>query len=138
MAKRRRSAGMKNLAVSTATVIAAFGLPAILATSVDLISGRVQDEWTLALGFFEFVIKIAIWGACAIATVVNSETPAIASLLLWSAAASTALCALATLVGLFILVGLFTTFAMCLMLSLPTLALAMVNARAARRRDGAR
>lgn len=124
---------MKTLAVSTATVIAAFGPPAILATSVDLISGRVQDEWILALGFFEFVIKIAIWGACAIAAVVNRETPATASLLLWSAVAATALCALATLAGLFALVGLFTTFAMCLMLSLPTLALAMLNARSVKR-----
>ena len=73
-------------------------------------------------------------GACAIATTVNRETPATASLLLWSAAAATALCAIATLVGLFILVGLFTTFAMCLILSLPTLALAMVNAKSVRRR----
>ena len=129
---------MKTLAVSTATVIAAFGLPVILATSVDLISGRVQDEWTLALVFFEFVIKMAVWGACAIATTVNRETPSIASLLLWSAAAATALCAIATLAGLFILVGLFTTFAMCLILSLPTLALAALNAKAVKRRDGGR
>ena len=127
-------ADMKTLAISTATVIAAFGIPLILATSVDLIGGRVQDEWTLTLGFFEFVVKMAVWGTCAIATVVNRETPATASLLLWSAAAATALCAIATLVGLFVLVGLFTTFAMCLILSLPTLALAMVNAKSVRRR----
>ena len=90
----------------------------------------------MALGFFEFVVKIAIWGACAIATVVNRETPAIAKLLLWSAVASTALCALATLAGLFVLVGLFTTFAMCLILSLPTLALAALNAKSAKAAGG--
>ena len=125
---------MKNLAVSTATVIAAFGLPVILATSVDMVGGRIQDEVALALGFFEFVVKIAVWWACAIATVVNRESPAVASLLLRSAAASTAICAAATLAGLFILVGLFTTFAACLILSLPTLALAVMNAQLVRRR----
>ena len=129
-----RFADMKNVAVSTATVIAAFGPPAILATSVDLIGGRVQDEWTLALGFFEFVVKIAVWGVCAIATVVNCESPATAKLLLRCAATATALCAIATLVGLFVLVGLFTTFAMCLILTLPTLALAALNARSVGRR----
>ena len=129
-----RFADMKNLPVSTATVIAAFGTPAILATSVDLISGRIHDEWTLALGFFEFVVKIAVWGACAIATVVNCGSPATAKLLLRCAAAATVLCAIATLVGLFVLVGLFTTFAMCLMLTLPTLALAALNARGVGRR----
>ena len=127
---------MKNLAVSTATVIAAFGLPMILATSLDMIAmidGRIQDEGALAIGFFEFVVKIAVWGACAIATVVNRESPAVSSLLLRSAAASTAICAVATLAGLFVLIGLFTTFAGCLILSLPTLALAILNAKSVKR-----
>ena len=128
---------MKNLAVSTATIIAAFGLPVILATSLDIIGGRIQDEGVLALRFFETVVKIAVWGACAIAAVVNRESPAVASLLLRSAAASTAICAAATLAGLFVLVGLFTAFAMCLILSLPTLALAILNAMSVKRRTAA-
>ncbi len=102
-----------------------------------MIDGRIQDEGALALGFFEFVVKIAVWGACAIAAVVNRESPAVASLLLRSSAASTVLCAAATLAGLFVIVGLFTTFAMCLVLSLPTLAFAAMNARLAKRRTAA-
>ena len=124
---------MKKLAISTATIIAAFGLPAILATSVDMLGGHIQDEWTLRLEFLKTVIKLAVWGTCAAATVVNCEDPEVASLLLRSAALATALCALATLAGMFVLVGLFTTFAACLILSLPTLALAALNARRAKR-----
>lgn len=124
---------MKNLAVSTAAVIAAFGLPAILATSVDMFGGHIQDEWTLRLEFLKTVVKIAVWGVCAATTVVNREYPAVASLLLRSAAAATALCAVGTLAGLFVVVGYFTTLAMCLILSLPTLALAALNARAVKR-----
>ena len=126
---------MKNLAVSTATVIAAFGPPVILATSLDMVGGRIQDEGALALRFFETVVKIAVWGACAIAAVANRESPAVASLLLRSAVASTAICAAAALAGLFALVGLFTTFAASLILSLPTLALAILNARSVKRAD---
>ena len=124
---------MKNLAVSTAAVIAAFGLPSILATSVDMFGGHIQDEWTLRLEFLKTVAKIAVWGVCAATTVVNREYPAVASLLLRSAAATTALCAVGALAGLFVVVGYFTTFAMCLVISLPTLALAALNARAVKR-----
>ena len=124
---------MKKLAVSTATAIAAFGLPAILATSADMFGGHIQDEWALRLEFLKTVAKIAVWGVCAAATVVNCEDRAIASLLLRCAAIATALCALAALAGLFVVVGYFTTFAMCLIVSLPTLALAALNARRAKR-----
>ena len=124
---------MKKLAVSTAAVIAAFGLPLILATSMDMFGGQIQDDTALRLEFLKTVVKIAIWGVCAAATVVNCGSPAIASLLFRSAAMATALCAVATLAGLFVIVGYFTTLAMCLILSLPTLALAALNARAVRR-----
>lgn len=124
---------MKKLAVSTATVIAAFGPPAILATSVDLFGGHIQDDTALRLEFLKTVAKIVVWGVCAAVAVVNSGSPAVAPLLLRSAAVATALCAVGTLAGLFVIVGYFTTFAMCLILSLPTLALAALNARAVRR-----
>ena len=124
---------MKKLAVSTATVIAAFGPPAILATSVDMFGGQIQDDMALRLEFLKTVAKIAIWGVCAAAAVVNSGSPAIASLLLRSAAAATAICAVGALAGLFVIVGYFTTLAMCLVISLPTLALAALNAMAVKR-----
>ena len=125
---------MKKLAVSTATVIAAFGPPAILATSIDMFGGQIQDDMALRLEFLKTVVKIAVWGVCAAATVVNSGSPAVSSLLLRSAAAATALCALGALAGLFVVVGYFTALAMCLAISLPTLALAALNARAVKRR----
>ena len=124
---------MKKLAVSTATVIAAFGPPAILATSIDMFGGHIQDDMALRLEFLKTVAKIAVWGVCAAVAVVNSGSPAIASLLFRSAAAATALCAVGTLAGLFFVVGYFTTLAMCLTISLPTLALAALNARGVRR-----
>ena len=124
---------MKKLAVSTAAVIAAFGPPAILATSIDMFGGQIQDDMALRLEFLKTVVKIAVWGVCAAATVVNCGSPAIASLLLRSAAAATALCAVGTLAGLFVVVGYFTALAMCLAISLPTLALAALNARGVRR-----
>ena len=127
------SADMKKLAISTATIIAAFGLPAILATSVDMLGGHIQDESALRLEFLKTVIKLAVWGACAAATVVNCEDAGVASLLLRCAAMATALCALAALAGMFVVVGYFTTFAACLILSLPTLALAALNARRAKK-----
>ena len=128
---------MKKLAVSTATVIAAFGPPAILATSVDLFGGHIQDDTALRVEFLKTVAKIAIWGVCAGATVVNSGSPAVASLLLRAAAVATALCTVGALAGLFVIVGYFTTFAMCLAISLPTLALAALNARAVKRAGAA-
>ena len=124
---------MKKLAVSTATVIAAFGLPLILATSVDMFGGHIQDDRTLTLEFLKTVAKIVVWGVCAAAAVVNREYPEVASLLLRAAAVATALCAVGTLAGLFVVVGYFTALAMCLILSLPTLALAALNARAVKR-----
>ena len=124
---------MKKLAVSTATVIAAFGPPVILATSADMFGWQIQDDMALRLEFLKTVAKIAVWGVCAAVAVVNSGSPAVASLLLRAAAVATALCAVGALAGLFVIVGYFTTFAMCLILSLPTLALAALNARAVRR-----
>ena len=124
---------MKKLAVSTTTVIAAFGPPVILATSVDMFGGHIQDDMALRIEFLKTVAKIAVWGVCAAVAVVNRESPAVASLLFRAAAAATALCAVGTLAGLFVIVGYFTTLAMCLILSLPTLALAALNARGVRR-----
>ena len=105
----------------------------ILATSVDMFGGHIQDDTALRIEFIKTVAKIVVWGVCAAATVVNSGSPAVASLLLRSAAVATALCAVGTLAGLFVVVGYFTTLAMCLILSLPTLALAALNARGVRR-----
>ena len=62
---------MKKLAVSTAAVIAAFGPPAILATSIDMFGGHIQDDMALRIEFLKTVVKIAVWGVCAAATVVN-------------------------------------------------------------------
>ena len=123
-------------AVSLATAFAAFGPPLIMLTSMSIMLGRVQDEGALALAlvFLRAAATIAIWWVCAIVAVANIGSPGTAPTLLLSAIASTVVCAVTTLTGGFAIDGIFVASAMCLILTLPTLALAILNARLAKRR----
>ena len=106
-----------------------------MAISVNLVSGRsVQDEMSIALEFVRAAAMIAAWWVCVVVAVVNIGSPATAKLLIYSAVASTVFCASASVMVLFIIAELFGIFATCLILTLPTLALAVQNARLAKRR----
>ena len=123
-------------AASLATGFAAFGPPLILLTSTSIMLGRIQDEGALALAlvFLRAGAAIAIWWVCAIVAVANLGSPANAPLLLMSAIISTAVCVIVTLTGGFAIDWIFVASAVCLTLTLPTLALAILNARLARQR----
>lgn len=126
---------MRETAVAVATAFAAFGPPLIMTIAVSLISGRsAQDERALLLEFLRAVGIMAVWWVCAIVVVANIGSPTTANRLLLSAAASTAFCAIMSAATLFIIVELFPLFAMCLIISLPTLGLAIEYARLARQR----
>lgn len=126
---------MRETAVAVATAFAAFGPPLIMTIAVSLISGRSsQTELELLLEFLRAVGVMAVWWVCAIVVVANLGSPATANRLLMSAAASTAFCAIMSAAVWFIIVELFPLFAMCLIISLPTLGLAIQYARLANER----
>ena len=126
---------MRETAVAVATAFAAFGPPLIMTIAVSLISGRSsQTEQELLLEFLRAVGVMAVWWICAIVVVANLGSPATANRLLMSAVASTAFCALMSAAVWFIIVELFPLFAMCLIISLPTLGLAIQYARLANER----
>ena len=111
--------------------IAAFGPAVVFFNSVDIIGGHVGNGlfW---MAIFESAIQLAIWAACAAATIANRKDARTAKMLLRSSLAVTGTSAVGTLAGLFVLVGLFTTFAACLALSMSVLALAAWNAKSAK------
>lgn len=126
---------MRETAVAVATAFAAFGPPLIMTIAVSLISGRsAQTEQALLLEFLRAVCVMAVWWVCAIVVVANIGSLATANRLLMSAAASTAFCAIMSAAVWFIIVELFPLFAMCLIISLPTLGLAIQYARLANER----
>lgn len=126
---------MKTLALSMATAITALGPPLMLVTVLSVIVGHGEDEGVaLALKFLRAAATMAVWWVCAIVTVANSGSPATALHLLMSAAAATVFCAIGALASVFFAAEIVSSLATSMVMSLPTLALAVMNARLVKRR----
>ena len=132
---RMKSDYIKNLAISMSTAFAALGPPLMLTTTLSVIAGYGEDEgFALALKFLRAAATMAVWWVCAIVTVANSGSPATAVHLVLLSAAASIFCAIGALVSVFFAADLVSSLATSLVMTLPTLALAVMNARLVKRR----